>query len=68
MNDEVDAFCLCNTDFEQVGRLIGADQHGEVIYLKNPDRVPVCVQHVIICDPVLACTVQNYRVHAIKLP
>jgi len=53
VNDEIDAVCVCNTDFEQIGRLIWADQHGEVVDLEHPDWVSVCVQHVFVCDPCL---------------
>ena len=63
MNDEVDSVCAGDTDFEQAAIRSGADEHGEIVEIEHSSRVSVSVEHVIVCDPVFACTVQDNGIH-----
>jgi hypothetical protein len=55
VNNELDPLGLGHTDLQQAGGGVGADEHGEVVEVEHSDRVAVGVEHVVVCDPVLAC-------------
>ena len=50
MNDELDPIAGRHTDFEHPAGLVGADKHREVVELKDSDRVPIGVKHVVVGD------------------
>jgi len=53
VNDELDFFCLGDTDFEHASIDSSADEHDEVVEIEHSDRVAVGVEHVIVCSPCL---------------
>ena len=67
MDNELDAFAFGNSDLENTTVLICADQHQYVAEIEHTDWVPIGMQHVLILDPVLAGTIQNHGIHAVKL-
>ena len=68
MNDEVDALTVADTDFEDSGRPVGSEEHGEIVEEQHADRVVVGVDHVLVEHAVLACAGEDDRIHTIKLP
>lgn len=67
MDDEFDSLALGNTDLEKTTVLIGANQHDKITKVEHADWISGRVEHVFISDAVLAGTLQNYGIHAIKL-
>ncbi len=67
MDNELDALTLGDTDLEKPTVRICADQHHKIAKVEHPYWVSVGVLHVLVLDPVLAGTVQNHGIHAIKL-
>ena len=68
MNDELDALSGCDADLEDAAGGVGADEHDQVVEVEDSDRVSVGVEHVVIGDPVLACTRHDHGIHDVKLP
>jgi len=68
MNDELNAFSRGDANFEHAAGGVSADEHVEVVEIEHSDRVSVGVQHVVIGDPVLACTRHDHGIHEINLP
>lgn len=68
VNDEVDGLRVGNTDLEEAGCAVRADEHGEVFEVEHSNWVAVRVKHVVVFDPVLPGARQNHRVHEPKLP
>lgn len=68
MHHEVDGIGIRDADLNQPSRLIRTDEHGEVVEGEHSDRVPVSVQDVVVEDPVLSSTPENYRIHNVNLP
>lgn len=68
MDDELDTLTAAQPDLQETSSPVGANQHGEVIESKYPDGVLIGVEHVLIGDTVLACTVEDDRIHVVKLP
>ena len=67
MDNELNAFALGDTDLERAAVLISADQRRQIAKVERSDWIPIRVQNVLVLDPVLAGTVQNHRIHTIKL-
>ena len=68
MHNELHTLTSHYTDLEQAPGLVTADQHDEIIEIKDPDWVAVGVEHVVVTDPVLAGTCQDHRIYGINLP
>jgi len=68
MNDELDAFFGDgDTDLEWLAGAVTPDQHRQVVDDEDSGWMAVRVEHVVIGDPVLACTAEDDRIHAINL-
>ncbi len=67
MDNEDDSFTFCNTDLEQASMLICADEHHDVAKVEHANWVPICMEYVLIFDPVLASTLQNHGIHVVKI-
>jgi hypothetical protein len=68
VDDELHAFSRRHSDLEQAPRLVGADQHDEIVEIEDSDWVAVGVEHVIVIDPVVAGACQDHGIHAVNLP
>jgi hypothetical protein len=58
---------MCDAHFEHPCRAVGSDQHGQLVELEDANRIAIGVHDLLVCNPVLASTVQDNRVHRIKL-
>ncbi len=67
MDNELNAFAFGDTNLEKAAVLISADQHRQIAKVEHSDWIPIRVQNVLVLDPVLTGTVQNHRIHTIKL-
>jgi hypothetical protein len=67
VHEELDTLGGRHPDLEQPAALVGADQHDQVVDGEHSNRVAVSVKHVVVADPVRACTAQDHRIHTIKL-
>lgn len=68
MHDELDAIANNHSDLQEPTAVIGADQHREIVEGEDSDRVSIGVKHVVIADPVFACTFEHNGIHVINLP
>jgi hypothetical protein len=66
MDDELDAFCCSDADFEHPS-CVSSNQHHEIVQLEHSDRVSEGVEHVIVRDPVFAGTRHNHRIHVYQV-
>lgn len=68
VDDELHAFSCGDSDLDQAPRLVGAEQHDEIVEIEDPDWVAVGVEHVIATDLVFAGACQDHGIQTIKLP
>ncbi len=69
MDHELDSVGRRDADLEEPGRVVGADQHREVVVgqIDDSDRVAVGVEDVLVGDAMTASAGQDHGVHRIKL-
>jgi len=67
MDYENNSFTFSNTDLKQASVLICADGHHDIAKVEHTNWIPMRMQHVLVFDPVLASTVQNHGIRAVKI-
>ena len=67
VDNEDNPFAFYNTDLERAPMLICADKHHEVAKVEHANWIPICMQYILIFDPVLASTIQNHGIHIVKI-
>jgi hypothetical protein len=67
VNDEVDAVAGADADFEKPGRMIGTDEHCEVIDLKDAYRMLIGVEDVFVGLAVFTVTGEDDRIHNVNV-
>jgi hypothetical protein len=61
VDDELDTLGGGDADLEHAAGGVGTYQHVHVVEVEHSDRVSVGVEHVVVCDPVLASARQDHR-------
>ena len=68
MNDELDPFIGDgDADLEWLAGTVASDEHHQVVDSEDPGWVPIGVEHVVVGDPVLACTAEDDRIHGVNV-
>lgn len=67
MNDELNSISDADADFQQLRRLVRANQHHKVVQTEHTDGVLVGVENVVVGHTVLSRAFQNDRPHEINL-
>ena len=68
LDEELDAFTDGDSDLQESPGAIGADKQREVVEGEDSDGVAVGVEHVVVADPVFACTVEHDGIDLINVP
>ncbi len=63
MDDEVDAFGVCDPDLQEAAGLRWSDEHREVVQVEHSDWDAVRVQDVVVRDCVFPGARKNHGLH-----